>query len=137
LAVAGGDENQRAAGDIGRVLGFESFAQVGGHAHEVFHHCGWILKNPAIYFLMNVADPRAALVVGGGVSFVDVTDLEGFGVLNLAVDLKLFGNLLKMFFGVRHSIGSHFQGRRRNEQWELIQGSEKAKSRNKSMFRLF
>jgi hypothetical protein len=51
---------------------------------------------------MDVTDARAALVVGGGIRFVDVSDLAGFGVENFAVNLELFGNLLELLFLIRH-----------------------------------
>jgi hypothetical protein len=52
---------------------------------------------------MNVTDARAALAVGGGVSFVYVTDLERFGVENFAVNLKFLRDFLKLLFLVGHS----------------------------------
>ena len=47
---------------------------------------------------MNVADPRAALIVSGRVGFVDVPDLAQLGVENLAIDLKLLRDVAELGF---------------------------------------
>ena len=47
---------------------------------------------------MDVTEAHSALVVGGGVGFVDMADFAGFGVEDFAVDLELFGNFLKLGF---------------------------------------
>ena len=38
FAVAGGDHDQRTAGDVPDVAAFELLADVGGHPHDVLHH---------------------------------------------------------------------------------------------------
>ena len=63
-----------------------------------------VLEDVLVDLLVDVADPRAALVVSGGVGLVDVADLERFGVQNLAVNLELLRNFLELFFLIRHSV---------------------------------
>jgi hypothetical protein len=43
---------------------------------------------------VNVTHPHAALIVGGGIGFVDVADLQRFGVQDFPVNLKMAGNAL-------------------------------------------
>ena len=102
LAVARGDHNQRAAGDVPRVLGFEPLADVGGDPHDVLHHRRRVLEDVPVDLLVDVADPHAALVVGGGVGFVDVPDLERLGVEDFPVDLELLGDVLELLFLIGH-----------------------------------
>ena len=60
----------------------------------------------SVYFLMDVADVDPALSVGRGVGFVNVTDLAGLSMKDLAIDLKSLGNVLELLFAiVRHSFG--------------------------------
>src|SRR2546423_1896247 len=84
LAMPRGDQNQRAPGNIARVLGFELFAQMNGDARHVLHHGERIFENAFVDLLMDVTNARAALVVSGGVGFVDVSDLQRFGVQDFA-----------------------------------------------------
>ena len=65
-----------------------------GDPHDVFHHRRRVLEHVLIDLLVDVSDPHAALVVCGGIGFVDVPDLERLGVENLAVNLELLGNVL-------------------------------------------
>jgi len=71
------------------------------HPHDIVHHSRRIPEDSLVYLLVDVADQHAALVVGGGVGFVDVADLARLGVKNLAVNLEPSGNLLKMLFAVK------------------------------------
>ena len=83
--------------------GFKFAADVRGDAHDVLHHRGRVLEDVLVDLLVDVADAHAALVVGGGVGFVDVADLEGLGVEDFAVDLELPGDFLKLFLLISHS----------------------------------
>ena len=102
LPVARGDDDERAAGDVPGAGGFELAPDMRRNAHDVLHHGDRILENPLVDFLVDVADAHPALIVGGGVGFVDVADLERLGVQNLAVNLELPRNLLKLFFLISH-----------------------------------
>ena len=59
------------------VLGLELVADMRGHPHDVLHQRRRVLEDVLVDLLVDVADARAALVVGGGVGFVDMADLAG------------------------------------------------------------
>lgn len=88
---------------IADVLCFQFFSKVAGNPHYVFHDGCGVFENVFVYLLMNVTNTGATLAVSCRVGFVDVADFECFGVQNLAVDLKFFGNLLKLLFLIGHS----------------------------------
>ena len=102
-AFTGGDDDQRPARDVAHVLRLESFADVSGHPHDVIHDGGRIFEYASIDLLMDITHAGSTLAVSGGVSFVDVADLEGFGVEDFAVDLKLLRNILKLFLLIGHT----------------------------------
>ena len=101
-AVAGGDDDEGAAGEVADVAGLELFPEVAGDAHEVLHDAGGVPEDGAVELLMDVTDAGAALIVGGGVGLVDVADLQGLGMEDLAVDLEVAANLLQLVFLIRH-----------------------------------
>jgi hypothetical protein len=76
---------------------------VSGDAGDVLHYRERVFENAFIDLLVDVPNACAALVVRGGVSFVDVTDLERFGVENFPVNLKFLRDFLKLLFLVGHS----------------------------------
>ena len=59
------------------------------------------LEDVLVDLLVDVADARAALIVGRGVGLVDVADFARFGVHHLAVDLKLARDFRELFFAIR------------------------------------
>lgn len=89
LTVARRDDDERTAGDVARARGLELAAEMRGDAHDVFHHRQRFLEHVPVDLLVDVAHAHPALVVGGGIGFVDVADLKRLGVQDLAVDLKL------------------------------------------------
>ena len=94
---------RRAAGDVLGGLRFELVADMRGDPHEVFHQLRRVLEDMLVDLLVNVADARAALVVGCRIGLVDVADLERLGVEDLTVNLKLLRDVLKFFFRVGHN----------------------------------
>jgi hypothetical protein len=70
------------------------------HTHNVVHHSHGIFKHGLIDLLVDVTNENAALVVGGGVGFVDMADFAGFRVQDLAVDLEFLRNFLKVTFAI-------------------------------------
>jgi hypothetical protein len=70
--------------------------------HDVLHHRRWVLEDVLIDLLVDVSDPHAALVVSGGIGFVDVPDLKRLGVKDFPVYLELLGNILKLLFLIGH-----------------------------------
>src|SRR5882724_1465497 len=79
---------------------------------HVLHYRGGVFEYRLVDFLVDVTNARAALIVGGSVSLVDVSDLKGLRVEDLAVDLKLFRDLLKLFFLIGHKQRSAPMARR-------------------------
>src|SRR6266496_4340379 len=75
-----------------------------GYPHDILHHCHRVLKDIPVNLLMNIANPGPTLVISGGVGFIDVADLQGFGMKDFAIDMELFRDLLKLFFLVSHKI---------------------------------
>ena len=73
---------------------------VPGDAHEVAHHLQRLAKNPLIDLLMHISYVNTALVIGSRVCFIDVPDLAKFGMSDLPVDLKLFGDVSELNFVV-------------------------------------
>ena len=104
FAIARGDDDERAAREVGSVRSFELATDVRGDAHDVLHHGHGILEHAFVDLLMDVANARAALIIRGGIGFVDVSDLERLGVLDLAVDLEVARDFLKLFFLIGHKI---------------------------------
>jgi hypothetical protein len=86
-----------------RVLGKRFALRASSNPHDVLYHHHRVAKEIVIEFLVEIADARAALVVRAGVSLVDVAYLERFGVEQLAVNLKLAGNIQDLFFLIEHS----------------------------------
>ena len=75
-----------------------------GDAHDILHDRSGVFEDGVVDFLVDVADAHAALVVSGGIGFVDVADLAGFGVEDFAIDLELLGDFLKLGFVInRHN----------------------------------
>ena len=102
LPVAGRYDDERAARDVAGVRRFQPPADVRGHPHHVFHHRDGFFEHAPVDFLVDVTDPHSALVVGRGVGFVNVTDLERLGVKDFPVNLKLLRDLLKLLFLICH-----------------------------------
>jgi hypothetical protein len=98
VAVAGGDDGEGFARDVAGAFGFESMTEVRGDAHDVVHDGEGFMEYGLVDFLVDITDQVAALVVGGHVGLVDVPDLAGFGVEDIAVDLELARDFLQVFF---------------------------------------
>ena len=72
-----------------------------GDADDIAHDGLGVREDGTVDLLMDVADAGAALVVAGGIGFVDVTDFAGFGVEDLAVNLEMSGDFLELGFPIR------------------------------------
>ena len=71
----------------------EFAAEVRGYAVKIVHDARGILEHLMIDALMDVADWRSALIVSGGVRFIDVANLAGLSVQEFPVDVKLARDL--------------------------------------------
>ena len=104
LPVPGGDNDERTAGEVIGAPRFKLRADVAGDAHEVLHHGEGVTEDMPIELLVQVADARAPLVEGGEPGFVNVPELEGLGVEQLAVDLELPGDAPQRLFLECHNV---------------------------------
>ena len=103
LPIAGGNDGQDAAADVLGALGLELTALVAGGAVDVVHDRVGVLEDLGVQLLVDVADGGAALFVGGEVGLVDMSDLAGGDVLEVAVDLELVGD----FADLSRVVGGH------------------------------
>ena len=67
-------------------------AQMGGHPQQIFHHSSRVFEDVVIDALMDVAHLGAALIVGSGVGFVDMSYFAWLRMQDFSVDLELSGN---------------------------------------------
>ena len=91
LTIPGRDESEHLALDVGRTLGFEFAADVGGDFHDVAHQEVHIGENGDIDVLHHVV---AAIAFGhDGIGGVDQAVAQGVDVGDVALDLKLEGDI--------------------------------------------
>src|SRR5690606_21140503 len=90
VTLARRNDREGTARDVVSPLLFQFPAEMSGDTHDVVHNSVRFFKDVLVDLLMNVTDRCPALVVGGGIGFVDMAYLAGLGVKNFAIDLELF-----------------------------------------------